>query len=295
VILTRRPIASRVRQVAWDGVSLGPWRSELEQAEVVINLAGRSVNCRYNARHRREIMDSRVASTRAIGQAIASCNQPPRLWLQASTATIYNHRYDAGNDEATGVIGIDEHAPDTWKFSYSVAVAWEAAAKQFALPSTRLVLLRTSLVMSPHAGSVFDVLAGLTRYGLGGTVGNGRQYVSWIHHHDFARAVQWIIDHPEIDGPVNLTSPGPLPNAAFMRALRRALHVRIGMPAAEWMIEIGARCMRTESELVLKSRRVVPGKLLASGFRFKYADWNDTVSVLGEESRRGLNKPVATG
>jgi uncharacterized protein (TIGR01777 family) len=192
-----------------------------------------------------------------------------------STATIYAHRFDADNDEATGVLGGNEPgAPDTWRFSIDVANAWEAAANECDTPRTRKVLLRSAMTMSPDRGGVFDTLLGLVRRGLGGRAGDGNQFVSWIHEHDFVRAVEWLIDCRELSGPVNVASPHPLPNAEFMRDLRRAWGIRIGLPASKWMLALGTWAMRTESELVLKSRRVVPGKLLASGFRFAFPRWD---------------------
>jgi len=285
VILTRSPRpatagAPRVREIAWNGRSHGPWAAELDGADAVINLAGRSVNCRYNARNRREILESRVDSTRAVGAAIAAASRPPPVWLQMSTATIYAHRYDAPNDEQSGILGGHEPgAPDTWRFSIDVANAWESAAKQADTPHTRKVLLRTAMTMSPDRGGVFDVLLGLVRRGLGGRAGSGRQYVSWIHEQDFVDAVRWLLAH-EIDGPVNIAAPNPMPNTEFMRELRRAWGTRLGLPASKWMIEIGTRLMRTESELVLKSRRVVPGRLLASGFEFRFPSWPEAARDL---------------
>ena len=259
----------------WSGSSEGDWCAELEGADVVINLAGRSVNCRYHPANRREIMQSRIESTHAVGRAIARASRPPRLWLQASTATIYAHRYDAPNDEATGIIGgSEENAPDTWRFSIEVATAWEHAMKDAGtLPHTRKVLMRSAVTLSPDPGGIFDVLLGLVRHGLGGQCGDGRQYVSWIHEMDFIRAVYWLIAHETIAGPVNLASPNPLPNAQFMRALREAWGIRFGLPAAEWMLEVGAILLRTETELILKSRRVVPGLLAQNGFQFEFPDW----------------------
>jgi uncharacterized protein len=274
VVLGRAPEPAPWRTVAWDAETVGAWAAELEGADAVVNLAGRNVNCRYNARNRAEIMDSRVRSTRALGEAMARCADPPRVWLQSSTATIYAHRLDAANDEATGIIGGNEPGvPDTWRFSVEVAKAWERAADEAKGPRTRLVKLRSAMVMSPDRGGVFDVLLGLVRRGLGGRSGSGRQYVSWVHHEDFVRAVRWLIDHDDVDGAVNVAAPGPLPNAEFMRALRDAWGTRLGLPAAEWMLEIGAVALRTETELVLKSRRVVPGRLLAEGFYFHFPDW----------------------
>ena len=281
VVLSRQPGAAPWRVAEWDARGPGPWTAELEGADVVINLAGRSVNCRYSPANREAIMSSRVASTRAVGDAIAAASRPPRTWLQMSTATIYAHRFDAPNDEATGILGGNEpDAPDSWRFSIDVARAWEAAAEQARTPRTRKVLLRAAMVMSPDRGGVFDTLVNLARLGLGGRAASGRQYVSWIHDVDFVRAVTWLIEHDEVSGPVNVASPTPLPNAEFMRALRRALGVPVGLPATAWMLEIGAFVMRSETELLLKSRRVIPGRLLESGFSFRFPAWPGAVDDL---------------
>lgn len=281
VVLSRRPVQAPWRCLPWDGERLAAWVAELDQADVVINLAGRSVNCRYHARQRREIMDSRVKSTRAVGAAIACVRHPPRVWLQASTATIYAHRYDAPNDEATGLIGGSEpDVPETWRFSIEVAQAWERAFDEANTPGTRRVKLRSAMTMSPDAGGVFATLLGLVRRGLGGSIGDGRQFVSWIHEEDFIRAVHWLIAHEEIDGVVNLAAPNPLAYADFMRTLREAARVPIGLPATRWMLEIGCLLLQTESELVLKSRRVVPGRLLAEGFEFRYPAWPEAARAL---------------
>ncbi len=274
VVLSRRSRPGPWRAVEWDGVNPGAWTAEIDGCDAVINLAGRSVNCRYTAENRREILESRVLSTRAIGRAITSARQPPPVWVQASTATIYAHRYDAPNDEAAGLIGGSEpDAPETWRFSIDVATAWEQAANEFELARTRKVLMRSAIVMSPLRGGTFDLLLRLVRFGLGGREGDGRQFVSWIHHEDWVRAVRWLIAHPELAGPVNLTSPQPLPNDQFMRALRRAAGVPFGLPAARWMLEAGALVIRTETELILKSRRVVPTRLIESGFAFQFPAW----------------------
>jgi uncharacterized protein len=274
IVLSRRPGAAPWREVAWDARTLGEWAAEVDGSDVVINLAGRSVNCRYTPDNCRLIKESRVDSTRAVGEAIAQAAHPPRAWLQAGTATIYAHRFDAPNDEATGLIGGSEpDVPDTWRFSIEVATAWERAMDECDLPRTRKVVLRSAMVMSPDRGGVFDTLLRLVRFGLGGRAGDGRQYVSWIHDADFVRAVFWLIDHQEMAGPVNLAAPGPLPYSAFLRALRQAWGMPIGLPATRWMLEIGTQLLGTESELVLKSRRVVPGRLLQAGFAFHFPDW----------------------
>jgi uncharacterized protein (TIGR01777 family) len=281
VVLSRRPGVRPWRVVLWDGESFGAWEREIDGSDVLINLTGRSVNCRYTAANRKEILDSRVVSTRLIGEAIAQTTHPPRVWLQASTATIYAHRYDAANDEHSGMLGGDEStAPSSWRFSIDVARAWERAFDEAVTKRTRKVLLRSAMILSPDAGGVFDTLVGLVRRGLGGTAGDGRQFMSWVHYEDFVAAVRWLIDRDDIDGVVNVASPNPLPNAEFMRRLRDASGVSFGLPAREWMLEIGAVFMRTETELILKSRRVVPGRLLDHGFRFKFPAWIDAARDL---------------
>jgi uncharacterized protein (TIGR01777 family) len=294
VVLSREQRNTPWRTTLWDARTLGPWTTELEGAEAVINLAGRSVNCRYGPENRRAIKESRVDSARIIGEAITRAANPPRVWLQMSTATIYAHRYDAPNDEATGILGGGEpHAPDTWRFSIDVAKSWERAIDEAAAPRTRKVKMRAAMVMTPDRGGVFDALLGLVRCGLGGSAGDGRQYVSWVHGEDFVRAVQWIIAREGFKGAVNIASPHPLPNAAFMRALRRAWGMPIGLPAAEWMLEIGAFFMRTETELLLKSRRAVPGRLLQEGFDFRFPDWPEAARDLCQKWREGRKARAA--
>lgn len=286
VVLSRHPDHQPWRVVSWDGSALAEWRREIDGSDVVINLAGRSVNCRYTAANRHEILASRVSSTRVVGQAIAEAARPPRVWLQMSTATIYAHRYDAPNDERSGILGGDEPgAPGTWRFSIAVASAWERAFDEAITDRTRKVALRSAIVLSPDRGGTFDILLGLTRRGLGGRAGNGRQFMSWIHHEDFVAAVRWLIDRDDVAGVVNVASPTPLPNAEFMRVLRDASGTRFGLPATEWMLEVGAVFMHTETELILKSRRVVPGRLLEHGFTFTYPQWQDAARALCQQWR----------
>lgn len=274
VVLSRTPQDAPWRVVPWDGETASDWNGEVDGADAVINLAGRSVNCRYTPRNRRAIIGSRVRSTRAVGEAIARAACPPRVWLQAGTATLYAHRYDAPNDDVSGVLGGAEPGlPETWRFSLDVARRWEAALNEADTPRTRKTVLRSAMVMSADRGGVFDTLLGLVRRGLGGQSGDGRQFVSWIHEQDFVRAVRRLLGDGGLAGPVNLAAPSPLPNAAFMRALRDAAGIRAGLPAAEWMLEIGARLLGTETELILKSRRVVPRRLTEAGFTFDFPDW----------------------
>jgi uncharacterized protein (TIGR01777 family) len=274
VVVLSRSQAGSGRAVHWDGRTLGAWARELDGADAVINLAGRSVNCRYTRANLEVILNSRVDSTRIVGQAIAGAARPPRVWLQMSTATIYAHRFDAPNDERTGRIGGDEpDAPAYWRKSVDIAQAWEAAQTAAATPATRKVALRTAMVMSPDPGSIFDVLLGLVRLGLGGPIAGGRQFISWIHGRDFARAVQFLIDRDDLSGPINLAAPNPISQREFMRALRAAAGTRLALPAAKWMAALGALFMRTDPELVLKSRRVTPGRLLDAGFSFEFPEW----------------------
>jgi uncharacterized protein (TIGR01777 family) len=285
VILTRRP--ARERELPWDGRTLGPWAAAIDGADAVINLAGRSVSCRYTPANLREMMDSRVESARVVGEAVAAAARPPRVWLQMSTATVYAHRFDAPNDEATGVIGGGEPGvPRYWSHSVRIAEEWERAQAEADTPSTRKVALRTAMVMSPDRGGVFDVLLRMARLGLGGPVAGGAQYVSWIHEDDFVRAVEFLIGRDDLDGPVNLASPGPLPQRAFMRALRKAWGMPVGLPATAWMAEIGALALRSDTELLLKSRRVVPGRLLGAGFAFDHPRWPEAAADLVRRVRR---------
>ena len=257
--------------------------AENDAADVVINLAGRSVNCRYNETNRKQMLDSRVDSTRIVGRAISLSPTPPKVWLQMSTATIYDHRFDAGNDEANGWIEAGKSAyPESWKLSVEIAKAWEREQETADTPQTRKVALRTSMVMSPLAGSIFSVLSRLVKLRLGGPIAGGKQFVSWIHEEDFIQAVLLLVSNESLTGPVNLASPNPLPQREFMSLLRAATGVTIGLPATKWMAAIGAVVMRTETELILKSRRVVPGKLLDAGFQFQYPEWEAAARELAK-------------
>jgi uncharacterized protein (TIGR01777 family) len=279
------------RVVFWDGLTPGAWIADLEQSDVCINLSGRSVNCRYSAANRSAIRESRIRSTRLLHEVIASLSHPPRLWVNASTATIYRHALDRPMNEADGELGGNEPgAPDTWNFSIDVAKAWEEAFFSTATPRTRKVAIRSAITFSPDRGGVFDVLLGLVRHGLGGPHGPGTQFVSWIHEADFVRAVALLIAREEFDGVVNLASPNPLPNRDFMRALRDAWGARFGLPTPGWILEIGTALMRTESELVLKSRRVVPGRLLDAGFQFRFPKWPAAARDLVARWREGITR-----
>lgn len=283
VILTRspKPRPDQVREVAWDAKSLGDWARELEGATAVVNLTGRSVDCRYNATNRREIMDSRVNSTRVVGEAIAQCKNPPRVWLNSSTATLYTHTFGKPHDESSQDMDSAVDAKDA--FSVEVAQAWEQTLNEAKTPKTRKVALRTSMVLGLGRNSVFPVLRRLTKFGLGGRQGSGNQFVSWIHVEDFCRAIEWIIAHEDLTGPINQCAPNPLPNKEMMKTFREVCRMPIGLPATEWMLEIGAFFLRTETELIFKSRRVVPGRLLASGFEFRFPTFREALMDLEEK------------
>lgn len=277
---------------AWDGRTLGPWTALIDGADAVVNLAGRSVNCRYSRANLDAMRTSRVDSTRVVGEAIARAPRPPRVWLQMSTATIYAHTFGASNDEASGVIGGDEPgAPAYWKESIEIAQAWEREQADARVPSTRKIILRSAMVMGPDRGGIFDVLFGLTRCGLGGPAGGGRQYVSWIHERDFSRAVELLLEREDLSGVFNLSSPTPLPQRDMMAELRRAGGVPIGLPATKWMLEIGAFFLRTDTELLLKSRRVAPGRLLSAGFAFDFPTWRAAADDLVRRWREARQPP----
>ncbi len=280
-VLSRRPerLEDGVRHVVWDARTVGAWASELDGADAVVNLAGRSVSCRYTDRNLRQMMDSRVESTRAVGEAIARAENPPKVWLQMSTATIYadarSRTDDRPHDEFDGVLGGEEpNVPLYWEYSVRIARRWEAAQAEADVPCTRRVALRTAMVMTPDRGGVFDYLSWMARVGLGGPVAGGGQYVSWIHGEDFVRAVEFLLDHEGLDGPFILAAPDPVPQRDLMRSLRRAWGGRPGLPATRLMAEVGAFFLRTDTELLLKSRRVMPRRLLDEGFTFKHPAWD---------------------
>jgi uncharacterized protein len=286
-VLTRGPYTAPWQTVHWDGKSIGPWIEHLEGADVCINLAGRSVNCRYHPANRQAIYDSRIQATRLLNRVIANLADPPKVWLNASTATIYRHALDRPMDESTGEFGSSEPgAPDTWNFSARVARDWETAFFKAETPRTRKVAMRSAITLSPVPGNAFALLSNLARIGLGGTQGNGRQWVSWIHEEDFVRAVDFLIARDEIEGPVNIAAPNPERNREFMAILREAWNMPNGIPAPAPLLELAALFMRTETELVLKSRRVVPARLLEAGFSFNFPNWPHAAQDLVEKWRR---------
>ncbi len=264
----------------WNGKDLGPWALALEGAEVVINLAGRSVNCRYNALNRKEILRSRTESTTVVGEAIANCKVPPKLWINASTATYYRHAEDCAQDEWQGERGTG--------FSVEVAEAWEDAFFRAKVPgATRKIAARTSMVLANEQETVFDVFNHLARRGLGGTLGNGNQRISWIHMEDFLRSIEHLMKDPFIEGIVNISAPEAPSNRQWMKYFREMAGMPLGLPASRQMLEIGARLLKTETELVLKSRWVNPLRLKESGFRWRYPTATGAIDDL--ELRDGLD------
>jgi uncharacterized protein len=277
IVLTRHPAPSARNEVLWDGQTLGPWAEQLNGTLAVINLAGRSVNCRYNEHNRRLILGSRVDSTRVLGEAIARCAKPPTVWLSSSTATIYKHSLDRAMDER-GEIEATPEAKDA--FSVEVAQEWERVFDTAPTPATRKVALRTAMVLGTQSASVLDVLHRLVLVGLGGRMGTGKQYVSWIHEEDFCRAIVWLVSNEDLRGPVNLSAPNPVPNRELMATLRSISGKSFGLPATQWMLEMGAFFIRTETELIIKSRLVVPGRLLESGFDFRFPKLEEALADL---------------
>ena len=279
VILSRsRPAAPAPgRWVAWDALRQGEWVRELDGASALLNLAGRTVNCRYSAANMLEIYTSRLDSTRALGRALASVDHPPRVWLNSSTATIYRDARDRPQDELGGELGAG--------FSVDVARRWEAALMEEPLPHTRRVALRTAMVYGVGAGGIMETTDRVVRLGAAGAMAGGEQMVSWIHERDFCRAVQFLIEG-SLSGPVNVTAPQPLPNAEFLRAYRDAWGVPFGVPSTAALIGLGAAVMDSEAELLLKSRWVVPTRLLDAGFTFEHPAWPQAIRDLVAQARR---------
>jgi uncharacterized protein len=262
VVLTRgkEKQEGNISYVHWNAKSLTGWETTLENADLLINLAGKSVDCRYNEANKKEILLSRINSTKILNEAVLQCNNPPKHWLNSSTATIYRHSVDKQMDEYTGEIGND--------FSMNVAQSWEKAFFKTETPNTKKTALRTSIVLGKNGGA-FLPLKNLTQMGFGGKQGNGKQFVSWIHEDDFAKALEFVFEK-EITGVINIVSPTPIQNKDFMKALRKELKIPFGTPIGKRLLEFGAKIIGTETELVLKSRNVIPKRLQENGFTFNY-------------------------
>lgn len=263
IILTRKeyPSEQNIRYIFWDGKSKGDWFYHLENADALINLTGRSVDCRYNEKNKAAILNSRIDSTEILGHAIRMCDNPPTVWLNSSTATIYRHSMDMEMNEETGEIGSG--------FSVGIAKAWERSFFNQVTPITRKVALRTAIVLGKNGGALHPIV-NLAKLGFGGKQGSGDQYFSWLHEEDFSRAIHFLINKKELEGVFNVVAPKPTTNKELMLNIRTLLKIPFGIPLPKWLLEVGAILIRTETELVLKSRRVIPKRLIDGGFSFKY-------------------------
>lgn len=263
VILTRGKSfhVGTTRYVTWDGKTLGPWKETLENADVLINLNGKSVDCRYTDKNKNLIYATRLEATAVLGKAIQAATNPPKLWINASSATIYRHSLDKNMDEYSGEVGSG--------FSVDVCQRWEKIFNSVETKNTRKILIRTAIVLGKKNGAL-KPLTVLTKLGLGGRQGPGNQYVSWIHESDFVGVIDFFINNNQTDGVYNVTSPSPVPNKNFMLALRRAVRISIGIPLPKSLLELGTVLIGTETELILKSRRVIPQRLLEDGYKFRF-------------------------
>ncbi len=271
---------SPARLVPWDGRTLGEWAREIDGADAVINMTGKSVKCFYTDKVLKELRDSRVLSTEVVGEAIRQVQNPPPVWIQMSTSAIYAHSLDYPNNEETGKIGEAPEIPRVWKAISQLAQDWEKAFHSSETNQVRKVLIRCGVVMGLKKGSAFDIFLNLTRWGLGGSIAGGKQMISWIHEYDFVKSMRFLLENKNITGPVNLSSPHPLPQAEFMKTLRETVEIPFGLPAAKWMVELSSYLIRVDSELSLKSRYAIPKVLMDNQFSFKFPRWPEAVKDL---------------
>jgi uncharacterized protein (TIGR01777 family) len=275
VVLTRnsnfKSQISNLKYVYWNAKSQGEWFSELEGAKAVINLTGKSVNCRFNEKNKADILSSRIDSTKIIGEAIKTCKNPPQVWINASAAGIYPDSFEKQFTENDAETGND--------FMAEVCMAWEKTLNEIDTPHTRKIATRITIVLG-KSGGVFKTIKPLVKIGLGGKQGNGKQFVSWIHEKDLCRAVEFIIENNNLSGPINFAAPNPVRNYDFMKAMRTQFKVWLGIPQPAWLLSIGAWFMGTEKELVLKSMNVVPKRLTENGFIFKYSTMEQALQDL---------------
>ncbi|MDH4473879.1 MAG: TIGR01777 family oxidoreductase [Fluviicola sp.] len=265
VALVRTPLPStpNVTYYVWDGRTVGGWKHEFEGAFAVINLAGKSVNCRYNEPNKAAIYSSRLESTYLIGKVIQSCTVKPNVWLNAASATIYAHSLDKPNTEAQGIIGTG--------FSVDVCQQWEAAFNAYNDLGVRQIVLRTAIVLGKKGG-VMTPFKRLAYLGMGGKMGPGNQQFSWIHELDVCRAVEHLLLNETSSGVYNIAAPNPIRQTVFAKTLRLKLHIPFGIPQPKWLLEFGARIIKTETELILKSRYVIPERLIQEGFVFQFPE-----------------------
>ncbi len=264
LVRSKNGLDANCSPVLWDGKTMGAWSAELDGATALINLAGRSINCRHNKKNRRQIMESRVNSTAILGEALALCSHPPEVWLNASTASVYADAEKSPQGEGMKL---------GQGFFVDVAKGWEGAMMTATVSeNVRRIALRTSLVMANEKGTVYDYLLKLSQLFLGGAVGGGKQMVSWVHVEDYCRAVEWLVEHDDIRGVINVTAPDALTNADMMKRFQKLAMRPFGLPATSWMAKLGALVLRTEPSLILKSNWVVPRRLLQNGFVFRHPE-----------------------
>jgi uncharacterized protein (TIGR01777 family) len=263
IILSRQPKAAEgnVKTLLWDGRTEGEWTASLTEADMLVNLCGKNVNCRYTPKNRAEIIDSRVTPTTLLGKVMGKLAHPPKLWINITSATIYRHAEDRPQEEETGAIG--------YGFSIEVCRRWEEAFFQANTPRTRKIALRMGIVLG-RSDAAFPRLLNLVKCGLGGKQGNGQQYVSWIHEQDAAQSTEWCLQQQDLAGVINCTAPGPIKNTDLMACIRQAWGIPFGLPAPAWLLAIGALVIGTEPELILKSRWVLPKRLRDSGYTFLF-------------------------
>ena len=245
--------------IQWDNKN--EVESALNGAEILINLAGKSVNCRYNQKNEDEILRSRTGTTKILGEAILNCENPPALWINSSTATIYRHAMDKPMIETDGEIGTG--------FSVDVATNWEKSFFDFQLPNTRQIALRMAIILG-EGGGVMEPFVNLVRFGLGGKQGSGKQMFSWLHIEDLFNIILFLQKEKELSGVFNCSAPNPIDNATLMSSLRKTMKVNIGLPSPKWILKMGAVLIGTETELILKSRWVIPDRLTKVGYQFKF-------------------------
>lgn len=270
-----KPNTPNIEFLQWDGKRIGAWAKAIDGADVVVNMAGRTVNCRYNAENRKQILDSRIDSTRILGKAIDNAQNPPKLWINSSSATIYQDTRGQvpANDEYDGKVGDD--------FSMGVCKAWEQEFFAAPVTTTRQIALRTAIVIAKEPGGAMEYLLNLAKLGLGGKQGDGQQFVSWVHLYDFARCIDFLIHQKHIDGIINCAAPNPITNQHFMQVVRQTVGRNWGLPATKWMLEIGAVFLKTQTELILKSRKVVSKRLEEEGFIFDYPTIEEAMEEIG--------------
>ena len=265
-ILTRNQKLNydNVNFIQWDGKTKGYWTQYLEGTDVLINLTGKSVNCRYTKKNKKEIYESRLQSTSVLCEVVQSLKVPPNVFIQSSSATIYKHSEDTYMTEKKGEIGID--------FSMDVCKKWEQLFNSYVFENTRKIITRTSIVLG-NRGGAFPLMKKMTQFGFGGKQGNGKQFISWISEQDYVNAIHYLIDKPS--GVYNICVPNPIRNYNFQKELRKKLRIKVGFNAPKLLLNIGAKIIGTETELLLKSRKVYPQNLLDLGFEFGAAKFNE--------------------